>query len=97
MAWSRLIRFADEHGEVSFGEPIIQNATDLTALLAKKELYAMKFQGEDPFELSGPGEKTQVAKLLGVLNPSDVPIIKCIGLNYIKHSMTPEIVLIPRC
>jgi hypothetical protein len=88
MAWERLIRFVDEHGEVCFGEPIIEKATDLTDLLAKKELYALKLKGDDPFELSGPGEKTHVAKLLGVLDPSHVPIIKCIGLNYMKHSTT---------
>lgn len=86
MSWSRLIRFVDTKGQTLFGDAIIEKATDLTELLAKKELYALKYDGTSPFELSGPGDKVQVAKLLPILNPSDVPIVKCIGLNYMKHS-----------
>ena len=38
-----------------------------------------------PFALTGPGSKRPVNKILGILTPEDVPVIKCISLNYMKH------------
>ena len=86
MSWERLIRFQDESGKQQFGEPLIKDADELESLLAKGELFANKFEGSDPFSLEATGQKTKVAKLLGILEPTDVPIVKCVGLNYMKHS-----------
>lgn len=91
MSWSRLIRFVDQNGHTMFGEPCIETSSELTELIEKKELYALKFTGESPFELSGPGEKVLVDHLLPILTPRDVPIIKCIGLNYMKHSKVHQL------
>ena len=85
MAWTRLIRFKDDTGTTRFGEPLIENAEDLHALLDKGELYADEFEGSSPFALTGRGSKRPVKKILGILTPEDVPIVKCIGLNYMKH------------
>jgi len=86
MSWERLIRFRNESGQQRFGEPIIKDADELEALLAKGELFANEFKGSGPFDLETTGQKTKVVKLLGILEPTDVPIIKCVGLNYMKHS-----------
>lgn len=86
MAWQRLIRFEDDAGRQHFGEPLIANADELQSLLESGSLKAKVLAGDGPFSLSATGEECKVKTLLGVLQPADVPIIKCIGLNYMKHS-----------
>jgi 2-keto-4-pentenoate hydratase/2-oxohepta-3-ene-1,7-dioic acid hydratase in catechol pathway len=85
MAWTRLIRFQDDAGATHFGEPVIDSAEDLNLLLESGELFASAFEGSSPFALTGPGSKRHVKRILGILTPEDVPVIKCIGLNYMKH------------
>ncbi|PVH77015.1 hypothetical protein DL98DRAFT_657060 [Cadophora sp. DSE1049] len=85
MPWTRLIRFVSISGIPTFGDPCIEKGEDLIKLLDKKELYAERLEGNDPFALTSTGEKVLVERLLGVLTPGDVPIVKCIGLNYVKH------------
>ncbi|KAH6698286.1 hypothetical protein BKA61DRAFT_709943 [Leptodontidium sp. MPI-SDFR-AT-0119] len=85
MPWTRLIRFVSNSGITTFGDPCIEKGEDLLRLLDKKELYARRLEGNDPFELTSTNEKVRVERLLGILTPEDVPIIKCIGLNYVKH------------
>ncbi|KAK2786860.1 hypothetical protein FQN52_007601 [Onygenales sp. PD_12] len=85
MSWSRLIRFVDDDGQTRFGEPDITKADQLSELVASGELYAAELLGDDLFSLSTGGKRLHVKQLLGILQPSDVPIIRCIGLNYTKH------------
>jgi len=85
MTWQRLIRFEDDTGTKRFGEPLIEKAEDLETLVEKGELFAEEFEGPGPFELTTRGSKRAVKKILGLLTPEDVPIVKCIGLNYMKH------------
>lgn len=84
--WQRLIKFEDESGREHFGEPLIHNAEDLQSLLDTGKLSARIFTGGGPFSLSATDRECKVKKLLDVLQTTDVPIIKCIGLNYMKHS-----------
>lgn len=84
--WRRLIRFVDDHGKETFGEPCIQSDHELEQLLESNNLYAVEYKGSSPVSELTRGEKVHVKGLLNILNPSDVPIIRCIGLNYIKHS-----------
>lgn len=86
MAWSRLIRFLTDEGKEAFGEPDIQSAEELLEKLQKKELYATEFVGSQLFDLSLSTKGVHVKQLLEILRPTDVPIIRCIGLNYMKHS-----------
>jgi hypothetical protein len=89
MAFSRLIHYRDSEGQEYFGEPDIENADDLIVNLQKDNLYASVLDGTGPVELSSAsGTKKKVAEILPILEPAQVPIIKCIGLNYIKHSMS---------
>lgn len=87
MAWSRLIRFLDDEDNITFGEPEIKTAAELLEKYQQKALYATVFAGNSPFALSAIGRKVPVKRLLEVLAPADVPIVRCIGLNYMKHSM----------
>lgn len=90
-SWERLIRFEDSTGTVRFGDVIISNddSSSLSVLAARGELKARCLQGSNIFSLSPSAETVQVKKLLPPLSPSDVPIVKCVGLNYMKHSMIP--------
>jgi len=87
MTFSRLIRFRAEDSKTYFGEPEIDNADELLQKLDSKTLYATIFHGSCPFDLSLiSGERKKVQEILPILSPNDVPIVRCIGLNYIKHS-----------
>ena len=85
MSWTRLIRYQDDSGATRLGEPVIESAEDLEVLLKKGELYAEELEGTGPFTLTSRGSRRPVKKILGLLTPEDVPIVKCIGLNYMKH------------
>jgi 2-keto-4-pentenoate hydratase/2-oxohepta-3-ene-1,7-dioic acid hydratase in catechol pathway len=94
MAWARLIRFVDDTGNTLFGEPCIESAEELSTKLEQGQLYALELKGKSPFELSDPGERVHVKSLVGVLNPEDVHAVKCIGLNYMKHSKKQSFLLL---
>lgn len=87
-SWERLIRFEDEAGNVQFGEPLFgSNDPSLINELADRgELEARCLVGSDLFSLSASTEVVKVKKLVTLLSPRDVPIVKCVGLNYMKHS-----------
>lgn len=85
-SWNRLIRFVDDKGAETFGEPCIQNDQELTDNLAKDDLWAVELKGSSPVGALTRGEKVHVKALREILRPNDVPIVRCIGLNYIKHS-----------
>jgi hypothetical protein len=84
--WSRLIRFVDGNGNETFGEPCIESDKELTDRLARDDLWAVQLKGDNPVSSLTRGEKVQVKALREVLRKRDVPIVRCIGLNYIKHS-----------
>lgn len=86
-SWSRLIRFVDSNGREAFGEPCVANDHELAAKLKANELWAIELQGNGPIGNLTKGDKVAVKALKPVLQQSDVPIIRCIGLNYMKHSM----------
>ena len=87
MTFDRLIRFRDDTGLECIGEPLIDNIDDLFALAKDHKLEAEVFEGSSPASSGlGTGKQTRVAEILPLLYENDVPIIRCIGLNYIKHS-----------
>ncbi|KAK5189969.1 hypothetical protein LTR92_010195 [Exophiala xenobiotica] len=86
MSFSRLIRFRADDGNVYFGEPEIAGGDQLERELGQKTLFATVLNGTSPFDLSpGSGEHKQVEQILPILEAHDVPLVKCIGLNYFKH------------
>lgn len=94
MTFERLIRFHSEDGQCLFGEPLISSPEELQEHLEKGVLRARVLQGLDKgtwLDFSNakphsPEEIVFVKRLVGPLDPEHVPIIRCIGLNYIKHS-----------
>lgn len=86
MSWQRLIRFVTESGVTTYGDPCIDQKDNVEDLVARKELFAIRLEGNDPFQLTRTDERVRVERLLGVLGAENVSIIKCIGLNYVKHS-----------
>ncbi len=90
VAWERLIRFVATDGRTLFGQPILPTPDfDLGETTEETQLKANVIQGEI-YDTTGATKVTDevvtVKKLLGPLAPSDVPILRCVGLNYAKHS-----------
>jgi hypothetical protein len=94
--WDRLIRFISTDGRELRGEPILPSAdfdvgttTEETGLTAKiidvanGDIFAAETKVTD--------EVVTVKKLLGPVTTDEVPIIRCIGLNFIKHSTFPSL------
>lgn len=93
MAWNRLIRFVATDGRILRGEPILPSPDfDLGSVTAKTNLKARVISGNDLYDTTGitkvSDEIATVKELLGPLAQADVPIVRCVGLNYAKHSMS---------
>jgi hypothetical protein len=92
--WSRIIRYVSAiDDKVKLGEPIISEnllegsrEIDLGQLAENGTLEVMAFEGSDIFSISCVTGKDKVKRILGPLDSKDVPIIRCIGLNYKSHS-----------
>lgn len=89
VAWDRLVRYR-RHGndEICFGQPILppDKADETDQLAEDGKLEVEVLEGSSPFDARPSGRTERVGKLLGPLTPADVPIVRCIGLNYKTHS-----------
>jgi hypothetical protein len=92
--WQRLIRFESTDGRILRGEPILPSpdfdvgsTTTETGLKAKVIQVAEGGIFDEATRVTD--EEVTVKKLLGPVEESEVPIIRCIGLNFIKHSQYP--------
>lgn len=95
-AWQRLIRFVATDGRTLYGEPILSNPDfDLGNTTRETGLKAKVISGTDLYDTTGATKVTEetvtVQKLLGPLSQEDVPIVRCIGLNYKTHSKYPYV------
>ncbi|EMD65560.1 hypothetical protein GGP41_010436 [Bipolaris sorokiniana] len=88
--WDKLIRFIATDGRELRGQPILPSAdfdigttTEETGLKAK----VIDVKNNDIFDPATrvTDEEVTVKKLLGPVTQDEVPIIRCIGLNFIKH------------
>jgi hypothetical protein len=91
LPWKRLIRFQAADGRTLRGEPILPTEDfDLGFLKESDGLEAKVITGDDIYDTTGKTvvseEVVKVSKLLGPLAQEDVPILRCVGLNYAKHS-----------
>ena len=89
--WQRLIRFQACDGRVLKGEPIFPDPQYVLGKSADNDgLRAKVIVGANIFDESGQThiseEIVSVQRLLSPLAAHEVPILRCIGLNYIKHS-----------
>lgn len=91
LPWKRLIRFEAADGRILRGEPILPfNDYDVGFVQESDNLQARVIIGDDIFNTNGTttvsNEIVKVRRLLGPLAQADVPIVRCVGLNYAKHS-----------
>lgn len=90
VAWKRLIRFEATDGRILYGEPILPSEEyDLGLVNVDDNLTAKIIKGQDIFSEAGDthvsDEIAGVRKVLGPLTAAEVPILRCVGLNYAKH------------
>ncbi|KAL1962637.1 hypothetical protein VTN77DRAFT_9351 [Rasamsonia byssochlamydoides] len=90
LAWKRLIRFEATDSRVLRGEPIIpSDDLDIGFVTEETALQARVITGDDPYDVSGKTKVTDeivtVKRILGPLAREDVPIVRCVGLNYAKY------------
>ena len=91
VAWQRLIRFVATDGRILRGEPILPSPNfDLGDTTEETGLKARVIEGDDIYGETGATRVTDevvtVKTLLGPLASTDVPTIRCVGLNYATHS-----------
>lgn len=85
-AWQRIIRFVAENGKTYYGEPIAPLSEDIGVLFKSGKTLEAKIVTGDIFtDAVVTDEIVKVAQLLGPLTADQVPIFRCIGLNYLKH------------
>jgi hypothetical protein len=90
--WSRLIRFEATDGRILNGQPILPRGTsvDLGLITAADSIKAHVVTGDDIFDTSGKtrvtNEEVNVKRVLAPMRREDIPILRCVGLNYAKHS-----------
>lgn len=90
-SWTRLVRFvAEEDGQIYQGEPILPSGADWKSFDIGKNPQGLKVKlltgdiyGQN--ELSDTESKT-VKKLLSPVGKQQINAIRCVGLNYVKHS-----------
>ena len=92
LSWKRAIRFVASDGRTLNGEPIFPKPDfDLGNVTEHASIQAKVIVGEDLFDTTGAthvsDEVVTVKKVLGPLPQQKVPILRCVGLNYAKHSM----------
>ena len=89
--WSYLIRFIGG-GTEYYGDVIIPNgrsADDIVELASSGQLHARVVEGDPLTDEEVSTKELLVEELLSPLKKDQVPVIRCIGLNYVKHSMFP--------
>lgn len=87
VAWKRLIRFVSTDGRLIRGEPILPSEDfDIGNTSESTKLQAKIIEGDNIYDKTRVTEEiATVKKLLGPLSPEEVPILRCVGLNYAKH------------
>jgi hypothetical protein len=89
-AWKRLVRYVSaQDGSIKYGEPIVppnEKYPDIDALAQYNSLRVRVLAGDSFISAKPTGEEDEVKQLLGPLTPKDVPIVRCVGLNYRTHS-----------
>ncbi|KIW94086.1 uncharacterized protein Z519_05402 [Cladophialophora bantiana CBS 173.52] len=91
--WTHLNRF-QSHNNVYYGDAIFpkgSDPTDVVSIAAAGKLHAHIIEGDgNPISITSPGVKgtgkiAPVEKVLSPIIREQVPIIRCIGLNDMKH------------
>ncbi|PKY02999.1 hypothetical protein P168DRAFT_297902 [Aspergillus campestris IBT 28561] len=89
LPWKRLIRFEATDGRILRGEPLVEDSVDLGFVTAADQVQARVISGDDIYDTTGKttvtDEVVTVKTILGPLAQHEVPIVRCVGLNYMNH------------
>lgn len=79
-----------------YGEPIdISNKDDIDAKALQGGLKVKVLEGPTAIQARPTGQEDEVKSLLGPLVPAEVPLVRCIGLNYKTHSRFFSLLVFP--
>lgn len=85
--WTHLIRFvAEEDGQVHLGQIDAKRYPDVGVASFNGETLVAKLIEGDLYDGVVTSTEFTVARLLPPLSVEDVPIIRCLGLNYRDHA-----------
>ncbi|KAL4756923.1 fumarylacetoacetate hydrolase family protein [Aspergillus foveolatus] len=85
--WTRLIRFiAEEDGQTHLGEVDTAQCPDIGLSVVNGERVAVRQVTGSTFDGIVTEKILHVARLLAPINMEDVPLIRCMGLNYRDHA-----------
>ncbi|TVY56438.1 Fumarylacetoacetate hydrolase domain-containing protein 2 [Lachnellula cervina] len=86
-AWTHLVRFiAEEDSQIHFGNVDASKYPDVGLSLFKGEKVAANLINGSAFSGTVTEKVLHIKQLLSPLAASDVPIIRCMGLNYRDHA-----------
>jgi hypothetical protein len=96
VAWQRAIRFVASDGRIIRGEPLLPQSDYILGSESEPvDLKARVIVGQDLFDESGSthvsDEVVTVKRLLSPIAAEEVPILRCVGLNYVKHSKSQKL------
>ncbi|KAL4772059.1 hypothetical protein BDW60DRAFT_222689 [Aspergillus nidulans var. acristatus] len=87
LTWTRLIRFiAEEDGQTHLGELDAAQHPDIGLSVMNRERVAVREVTGSIFDGIVTEKILHVARLLAPINVEDVPLIRCMGLNYRDHA-----------
>ncbi|PGH14876.1 hypothetical protein AJ79_02738 [Helicocarpus griseus UAMH5409] len=86
-SWTHLIRFiAEEDGQIHYGNIDAKKYPDVgLSILNREKVGAQLIQGS-AFDGSTTNKILHVATLLSPIGTEEVPIVRCMGLNYRDHA-----------
>jgi hypothetical protein len=85
--WDRLVRYVSaKTGQVRYGDPLVDASADIDRLVAEGALKVRVLEGDSWLRAVPTDEIDEVKEILSPLAATDVPIIRCTGLNYLAHS-----------
>ncbi|GAB7358880.1 hypothetical protein MBLNU230_g4103t1 [Neophaeotheca triangularis] len=86
-AWTRLVRYVSaKDNQIHYGDPIVSDdKADIDALAQEGKLKVKVLEGANAMDARPTGAEDEVKELLGPLTAGEVPMIRCVGLNYKTH------------
>ncbi|KAJ6124654.1 Fumarylacetoacetase C-terminal-like protein [Penicillium samsonianum] len=85
--WTNLVRFiSEEDGQIHLGEVDTRKYPDIGLAVLNGEIIAVKLIKGSVFDGVVTETTVHVARLLAPIGTEEVPIIRCMGLNYRDHA-----------
>ncbi|GFZ47362.1 hypothetical protein JCM24511_05105 [Saitozyma sp. JCM 24511] len=84
-AWTRLVRFIGQDGQVYLGQPVNASIDVGLAVISGETVVANVIKG-DIYSGTVSSKEVTIKKLLPPVTRDECSIIRCLGLNYMKHA-----------